>query len=55
MTFVNRNQTMKKLINRAVDVVPEMLAGLVARSPGLTLLEDYPQLLPRCSRRPCGR
>ena len=29
---------MKKLINRPTEVVPEMLAGLVARAPGLTLL-----------------
>ncbi len=29
---------MKKLINRPLDVVPEMLAGLVARSPGLRLV-----------------
>jgi dihydroxyacetone kinase len=32
---------MKKLLNSPVDAVPEMLAGLVARSPGLTLLEDH--------------
>ncbi len=31
----------KKLINRAEDVVDEALAGLVAISPGLTLLESH--------------
>ena len=31
----------KKLINRAEDVVDEALAGLVAISPGLTLLEGH--------------
>lgn len=38
---------MKKLINGVGDVVPQMLAGLIAFNPGLMLLDYYPIVVRR--------